>query len=235
MLQADRERKTKLLSQRLALARSGVQAYQRHDLGTAVKSFITYLRILEDAKGVDHGGLTPQHFDSSKDLSELVMISGVYWDLVKIYDGIKVDNQDFKVFMRKYIQFTKGMPFQAVCSETLRKFISSGKAKHLGEFKAAYKILEPSRCFVVTSLVDVIDPQALIDLRGFRDQVLVRSVTGRALTAWYYRKGPALATRVDQLPEGLRRALAVGLTLLGAGLRFAYRIRVPIRLGRKAN
>ncbi len=214
MLAAEEERKRKLAGQRLTLARNGVQAFQRHDMPTAIKSFITYLRILEDSKGVDQGGLTPQHFDMKKDLTELLMISGVYWDLVKIYDKVTVENDDFKQFMRKYIQFTKGMPFQAVCAETLRKFIANGKPKHPGEFKAAYKILGTSRCFVATSLVDVTEDQTLFTLRRFRDEFLAKKRWGRAFTIWYYRHGPSIAARVDQCPQNLR-------SVLGRSLDFA--------------
>ncbi len=207
ILVAAEDRKRKLLSQRITLAKSGVQAFQKHDMGTAIKSFVTYLRILEDVKGVDHGGLTPQHFDMRLDRNELIMISGVYWDLCKIYDRVKVENKEFQQFMRKYIQFTKGMPFQAVCAETLRKYIANGKPKHPNEFKAAYKILAVSRCFVVTSLLDVIDEPALPTLRRFRDEFLARQPWGRGFIRWYYRNGPQIAQQVDALHPALRRGL----------------------------
>ncbi len=223
MLAAEAERKRKLAGQRLTLARNGVQAFQRNDMGTAIKSFITYLRIMEDSKGVDQGGLTPQHFDVKKDISELVMISGIYWDLVKIYDKVTVENDDFQQFMRKYIQFTKGMPFQAVCAESLRKFISNGKPKHPAEFKAAYKILAVSRCFVATSLVDVIDGQTLLTLRRFRDEVLAQKSWGRSFILWYYRNGPKIAEKLDCFPHQFRVVLGSCLDSLAALIRYSVK------------
>lgn len=205
---AEEDRKRKLLSQRLVLARTGVQAYQKNDLGTAIKSFVTYLKILEDLKGVEHGGLTPQHFDSKLDFNELVMINGVYWDLCKIYDRVKVENKDFQQYMRKYIQFTKGMPFQSVSAETLRKYIANGKAKHAKDFKAAYKILGTSRCFVVSSLVDLVQEPTLPVLRSWRDQFLARRGWGRAFITHYYRLGPQIASLLDRAPLGIRLLVA---------------------------
>ncbi len=217
ILIAEEDRKRKLSNQRLSLVKMGVQAFQKHDLGTAIKSFVSYIKILEDIRGVDQDGLAPQHFDLKKDLSELIMISGVYWDLCKIYDRVTVENADFQKYMRKYIQFTKGMPFQAVCAESLRKFIANGKPKHTSEFKAAYKILAVSRCFVVTSLIDVIDEPTLPTLRAFRDQILAQKSWGRKLITWYYRNGPQVADRVDRLPSVLRVILGKCLNVVAVG------------------
>jgi hypothetical protein len=205
---AEQERRKKLLNQRVNLARTGIQAFHRRDQRTAIKCFLTYLKILEDWKGVEHGGLTPQHFDLSKDVTELLMISGVYWDLCKIYDRVAVENQEFHDFMRKYIQFSKGMPFQSVCAESLRKYVSKQRPKHLNEFKAAYKILGTTRCFIATSLVDVMSPETLFPLRSFRDRVLKQTQWGRIFIMWYYGHGPLLADQVDRLPRWLRKTIA---------------------------
>src|SRR3954462_12349211 len=77
MERAEEERRRKLLQKRLELARIGVRAYDAHNFALAVQSFNTYLKILEDSKGVGDGMLSPAHFDQKKDLSELLLISGV--------------------------------------------------------------------------------------------------------------------------------------------------------------
>ncbi len=207
MAVADAERKRKLLNQRLSLARGGIQAFHKHDMGTAIKSFLTYLKILEELKGVEEGALTPQNFDLKKDLSELLMISGIYWDLCKIYDLVKVENKEFRHFLSKYIQFSKGMPYQAVCSESLRKYISNDKPKHRREFKEAYKMIATTKCFVATSLVDTVNLETIPVLRDFRDQVLEKSVLGRGFVRGYYRIGPIVAFGIDRLPDSVREIL----------------------------
>src|SRR4051812_13959708 len=82
---AEEERKRKLQSQRLEFARAGIAAFKNRKLGDAAKSFQSYLKVLEDLKGVPEGGLSPSNFDIKKEQQELLMISGIYWDLVKLF------------------------------------------------------------------------------------------------------------------------------------------------------
>jgi hypothetical protein len=99
------------------------------------------------------------------------------------------------------------MPFQALCAETLRKYISNEKPYHIEEFKSAYRILGDSRCFVATSLIDVTSSKTIPSLRNFRDLILERSTAGRRFILWYYRVGPKIAQGTDRLPLFLRRIL----------------------------
>ncbi len=212
--QAEDDRRRKLLSQRIDIARTGVLSYQRHRVGDAVKSFHNYIRILEELKGCSEGGLMPTMFDFKRDLQELLLISGVYWDMAKMYDRTQsADRQkEFRHYLHKYIIFSKNMPYQVLCAETMRKFLNTSKPVHLKEFKAAYAELSNGKCFVVTSLVDVIDPRALPYWRAFRDQRLRPHWAGRIFIRVYYAVGPAVAWVVDQMPLGARKALARALS-----------------------
>jgi hypothetical protein len=151
------------------------------------------------------------------DVAELLLISGVYWDLAKLFDRTKSPQRqaDFKHYLEKYILFSKGQPFQHVCLETLRKYIANDKPVHTAEFKHAYKIMGGSSyCFVATSLADVCDERTLGRLRHFRDARLKRHAAGRGFVAWYYRSGPAMAAWADRQPRWLRRAMGLGLDWL---------------------
>src|SRR6478736_9329583 len=75
-----------MLRRRIELAQTGVRAFEAGKMADAVRNFHSYLRILEDWKGVGEGMLMPSHFDPKADVSELLLISGVYWDLAKLYD-----------------------------------------------------------------------------------------------------------------------------------------------------
>mgnify|MGYP003393674209 CR=1 FL=1 len=208
--QAEDERRRKLLSQRIDIARSGVLSYQRHRAGDAVKSFHSYIRILEELKGCPEGGLMPTMFDFKRDLQELLLISGVYWDMAKMYDRTQSADRlkDFRHYLHKYIIFSKNMPYQVLCAETMRKFLNTSKPVHVKEFKAAYIELAGNKCFVVSSLVDVIDGEAISYWRGFRDERLQSSRPGRAFVRFYYRVGPAMAFVVDKMPRAVRRFIA---------------------------
>src|SRR4051812_27489138 len=178
---AEEERKRKLQIQRLELAHAGISAFKQRRFGETVRSFQSYIKVLEDLKGVPEGGLTPASFDLKKDQSELLMISGIYWDLVKLFDRTRSPQKrkEFHHYFQKYLLFSKGMPFQPLCAESIRKYISSDKPVHKSEFANAYRILSISRCFVATSLKDVTSVKTLPRLRAFRDHELRKSRIGR--------------------------------------------------------
>lgn len=206
----EKERRRKLENTRLELARAGISAYQRRKLTEAVNHFLTYIKILEEIKEVPVGGLLPSHFDAKRDLPELLMISGVYWDLVKLYDRTKSKerHREFLHYLEKYIAFSRGMPFQHLCAEALRKYLSGDKPVHREDFKNAYKLLSVHQCFVVTALNDQLEPGSLESLRQFRDEVLVRRWAGRWLIRIYYQVGPSVALATDRLSPGKRKLLA---------------------------
>jgi len=210
---AEEERRRKLLSRRIDLARAGLLAYQNGKIIEAVKSFQAYLRIVEDIKNVSEGGLKPDCFDQKKELPEVLMISGIYWDLAKIYDRTHSaeSQREFYHFMEKYIQFSKGLPFQPVCAESLRKYLQYERPMHKNEFKNAYRLLSDSQCFIVTSLIDVTASQTLPIFWNFRDRYLRQYRVGRSFIAWYYRRGPGIALQVNALPPFARKALGKGL------------------------
>lgn len=217
---AERQRKQDMLRRRLDIAGRGVKQFETGKITEAVQSFETYIRILEEWKGAPEGGLTPEHFDRKADLSELLLISGVFWDLAKVYDHTETPAKVvmFKRYIQKYVLFSRGFPYQALCAETLRKYIGARKCKHKAEFKTAYQTLAISKCFVATSLVDVTEEATLVLLREFRDQVLSKSFGGRAFIAVYYRLGPSAAWICDRLPGPARLGLGRALDKLASAL-----------------
>lgn len=213
---AEEERRQKLLSFRLDFVRTGIIAFQKGNYVVAVQNFHAYIKILEDTKNVGEGGLIPSCFDLKKEAAELMMISGVYWDLSKIYDHAKspAKHREFLQYIEKYIIFSKGLTFQPLCAETLRRYISNRKPIHMADFKRAYDMLSVSKCFVASSLVDVIQPHTVLVLRRFRDQSLEPTGWGRALIQWYGRNGPKLAVAMNRLPWAFRKAFALVLDLI---------------------
>jgi hypothetical protein len=222
---AEEERKHKLLTHRIEIAQAGIAAFQKKQIGVAVKNFHMYLKVLEEFKGVSEGGLAPSQFDSQADKNELLMISGIYWDLAKLYDRTNSPEKqkEFHHYMEKYILFSKGMPYQHLCSETLRKYIVTGKALHKSEFKNAYRVIATSRCFVATALVDVSAPSTLPTLRLFRDRYLRKSSLGRRFILEYYKWGPIAARQVLDFPHPIRSGLGKGLDGLASLTRLLFK------------
>jgi hypothetical protein len=212
---AEEVRLKQLKEKRMQLIASGVKAYKANKMGEAVANYQAYLKLLEDWKGVPSGGLSPTVFDRDKELGELLTISGVYWDLARLYDQTKSADRkkDFAHYLGKYLLFSKGMPFQTVCAESLRKYVSQEKPRHRAEFRNAYRVLAPhaTKCFVATALLDVTAPETHPRLRRFRDEVLMQHSAGRRFVSWYYRTGPSLASWSDKLPEPVRKLMGLGL------------------------
>jgi hypothetical protein len=213
--QAELEQRLKLFRQRVDLVRVGLKSYHEyHKVIPAVKAFHSYLRILEEMKGVGDGGLTPAHFDPRKEIAELLLVSGIYWDLVKIYDRTKSPEKyaEFLGYMQKFVMFAKGMPYETVAAETMRKYIAKNGPMHKDQFKQAYKNMGGSNlCFVATSLFDVTDPETIAVLREFRDEKLLKSAAGRIFVRGYYRLGPWIAAALDRMPLSVRRRAGTAL------------------------
>ncbi len=217
---AEEAKKVSLQRQRITLAGKGVQSYDEKNLVDAARAFKAYIKILEDLKGVPSGGLSPSHFDKGKELPELMLISGVYWDLVKLYDRTRSAEKyaEFKSYLAKYIQFSKGMTYQSVASETMRKYLQARRPVHRKDIQEAYKQIADGKCFIATELVAYTGPGTIPALQGFRDQYLKRSRPGRLFVAWYYRKGPGLAAKIGRTPAVARWIAGKSLDLLAAFL-----------------
>ena len=66
-------------------------------------------------------------------------------------------------------------------------------------------------CFVATACFGDYDHPTIVELRRFRDLVLMRSAAGRRFVSVYYRYGPVLAGWVNRLPI-LKPAIRGALT-----------------------
>jgi hypothetical protein len=218
MERADLERRQKLFELRLQTVQKGITAFQRKDIPDAIRNYRLYLKILEGLKGLSDGALLPSHFTSPEEKKELLIISGVYWDLVKIYDKSKTDSRknEFRHYVEKYILFSHQMPFQPFCAELVRKYIAFGKMSHAAEFKNIYRILGSSKCFIVSSLVDLTEFQTLDVFRSFRDEILSSFFLGKILIRMYCFFSPSLAFFLDKSPFFLRAFIAKQLDFLAS-------------------
>ena len=98
MAQAEEDVRKRLLVRRLELARNGISSYQKGKYIDAVGHFTAYIKVVEEVKKCAEGGLSPSHFDIKNEMTELVMISGIYWDLVKLYDRTRSPEKEKEFF-----------------------------------------------------------------------------------------------------------------------------------------
>jgi len=215
--QQERERQREALIQRLDVAKLGIQALTRESFGEATKSFVLYLGMLERAKKVKPGRLHPSQFDPKKEMVELVLVTGIYWDLARTFDRMRGKEQvrEMQAYLNQFVVFSKDSTYKALCAETMRKYLAAERALHRGDFKAAYKRLGGTSCFIASALLDVSDLETLPRLRAFRDERLAPNPAGRALILAYERFSPSIAAWLERAPHGLRLAAARLIDLVG--------------------
>lgn len=220
---AERERRKQIKRKRMELAQGGLRAYNERRYAQSTSLLLGYLKLAEESKGVAEGGLQPSHFDPKEDAIELLLISGVYWDLAKLLDRAKSEGARKKCrhYLEKFILFSKGKSFEAVSAETLRKYVSNDKPIHRNDFRSAYRVMTGTKCFVVTSLQDHVASDTLGVLRGYRDERLARTRRGRLMIRVYYGVGPLLAAGLDRAPEPFRAAVARAIDALAARISAA--------------
>lgn len=205
------EQRKELLRKRVDIAKEGLRLMQTGHVVEAIKHYQQYILILEFWKKCGRDGLTIDHFDRSKDLYEIVLLSGIYWDMAKLYDRAKREDQkeELNLCLSKYVTFSKGMPFQPLSGEALRRYLGSGRCRHRVEFKRTYAALTGERCFIATSLLDVTDPLTIIRLRNFRDGQLRHRRAGRVFIILYYRYSRLAVPVLDRAPHIVRKFLGL--------------------------
>jgi hypothetical protein len=221
MAQQEAERKRENLRKRLDVARMGVDSLVKEAFGEATKSFLTYLRLLELSKRVEPKRLHPSLFDTKQELPELVLLTGIYWDLARTFDRMKSNKRqkEHLHYLEQFVVFAKSASFKPLCAETLRKYLAADKAVHRSDFKAAYKQLGGNTCFIVSSLLDLTDPEVLPILSRFRDETLQSHSWGRWAVRHYEASAPGVARVLDGSPGWVRSIVAQAIDLLAKGIR----------------
>ena len=145
----------------------------------------------------------------NSDAAEMLMLTGVFWDLAKIYDKYKSkDLSKLKYFLDKFVLFSKGTSYQRLSQEMLRKFLTNDNPNHRSQFKDAYVSLGGGRCFVATAVEEHCEANTVVTLKRFRDEVLSKSVFGRGFTRIYYKISPTIAIRLIHSPEERQKRVA---------------------------
>src|SRR5690606_21818553 len=159
---------------RIQNAKDGIAAYRSKDINAAIQYYDKYFSALKIGLKIDRAEtIKTDMFNKEKDGAEMLLIAFISFDMMKIYDRSKAENarEEFKKYTNIFIDFTKGMKYQPLLAEQVRKFIRdmSGKITHKEEFQNTYKTLRPKvgSCFIATSIYPT-DSDQLQILRSFR-------------------------------------------------------------------
>ena len=143
--QADKKKKLALqkkYEQRITIARQGREYFSQKDYVNAAKKYNEYLGILAELNEVDEiYKLTPSMFDQKKQVTEMLLISHIYWELARVHEMTPKLQTAFNKCITQFVKFTANQPYQVLNAEMLRKYIKKNKNKtpQLGVLNHAYQ------------------------------------------------------------------------------------------------
>jgi hypothetical protein len=187
----DRERKLLLkhkFETRITSVKQGKQAFEARDFVTAIRRYTEYLETIAEINKLSGiYDVKPEHFHKTKDLTELMMLSHLYYELAKVYDATEKFEEDVVKCLDQFVIFSVNQPFQVVNSEMARKHLNKFKFKNHAVFQAAYlQIFVKSRkCYVATMCYGETHPTTE-HLRLFK-LWLMTVPGGQAFVSSYYR------------------------------------------------
>jgi hypothetical protein len=135
---------------RITVAKHGKECLDAGDYGNALKKFIDYFLILVELKEVkDIYELKVHMFDPKKDLTELLMISHIFFEMARMYDAVPKFQEDSKKCLDQFVHFSANQPFQVVNSEMVRKYLKKSVFKNPEVFRSAYQqiFVQSKKCY----------------------------------------------------------------------------------------
>ena len=179
----------KKYGQRITIARQGRDAFIQKDFLTATKRYNEYLSILAEKNDLeDVFALSPTMFDNKTDVTEMLLISHVYWEVARINELTPKLQKNFSKALAQFVKFTINQPYQVFNAEMLRKYNKKNKASPSApKLNETYQqiFVQSKKCFIAT-LCFGSEHTTTQTLREFK-LILNRSEFGLKLIELYYR------------------------------------------------
>lgn len=187
--------------QRFTIAKEGKMALNRRDYRMMIYRYTEYLKIMADTYEVPTiYDLKPNSFNQKSDVAELLLISQIYWELAKVYDGSSKSRDKLELTLRQFIRFTIGMQFQGLNTEIIRKELKRRKFKNkeliLKSLEGIYK--ESSGCYLATYFE--LYQNELSTLRNFKNNFLEKRKLGQIFIYNYYELSPSIILFLKKYP-----------------------------------
>ena len=178
---------------RLQVLRKAQEFSRADEIPKAVQQYSIYLNSLARFFGVEEEELSPKLFNQERDITELLLISQVYWDLAKAYDRSPKLAIESVRCLNQFAKFTQGFKYQYVNAQMIKKYIKGRLPHNIKAFEAAYEKVrvEGKGCYIATCLYGPSHWKTQ-RLRTFRTQYLSRSRLGQSLTQFYEEHSPKL-------------------------------------------
>ena len=186
---------------RVTIAKFGKESFDAGDYANAIKKYTEFFEILAEAlECKDIYSLSTDKFDPKSQLTEMLMISHIYFDLARIYDSNEKFHDEARKCLDRFIHFSINQPYQVVNSELIRKYVKKSRLKLLTDFQNSYHqiYIQSKKCFVVTHCYGE-HHQITQDYRQFKEWMLDFS-WGHQFIQRYYQLSPKLIHWCEKFP-----------------------------------
>ena len=186
---------------RITTVKFGKESLDVSDYGNALAKFTDYLKTLAEVKKVkDIYSLRTTHFDPKKDITEMLMISHLYFEMARMYDAVPKFHAESQKCLEQFVHFSANQPYQIVNSEMIRKWLKKSVFKNTEAFRAAHQqiFVQSKKCYVVTFCMGN-DHPVTEQCREFKDWLLNYSL-GRELVRFYYHYSSRAVVRWEKNP-----------------------------------
>ncbi len=203
---AMKEREYKLMLKhrfetRITNVRQGKEAFSSGDFVTAIRRYTEYLETIAEIHSVPGiYELRVEHFHKTKDVTEMLMISHLYFEVAKVYDATGKYENDVQKCLDQFVLFSINQPFQVVNSEMARKHLRKFHFKKHDMFFRAYQqiFVKSRKCYIATHCFGENDDRTN-NLRLFKRWLLARR-HGLKVVESYYRVSSPLVDFLDHHP-----------------------------------
>lgn len=193
----------KKYAQRITIARQAREAFLQKDYINATQKYHEYLAILAELNEVsDIYQLAPKMFDSKRQITEMLLISHVYWELARINEMTPKLQQNFSKSLNQFVKFTINQPYQVLNAEMLRKYIKKNKriTPQLSLLNDAYQqiFVQSKKCYIATMCFGG-NHETTNALREFKS-VIIDYKIGQSFVAFYYKYSSSLVKNCETRP-----------------------------------
>ena len=206
--ESKQERQKKLLlqrrfSKRITIARQGREAFMERNNVGCMQKYQEYLLIIAESKNTDDiFKLNPSMFDDTTQLSELLLISHVFWEMARIYEMTPKLQMNFQNCLNQFVKFTTNQPYQVLNAEMMRKYnkMNAKRSRYGDKYIEAYSqiFVQSKSCYIASHCFGY-DAMETIRLRRFKDEILLWPL-GEYFVAIYYRCSSKLVDYLDHKP-----------------------------------
>lgn len=192
-----KEHQAEVFRARLKYLKQAQSLYREEKVSQAIDNYYKYLAVLANNNNTTEDKLSPTMFDPDKDVSELLLISHVYWDLAKAFDRSPHHQRECLRCLDQFVKFSIGFKYQHVNAQIIRKFNNKKQAHNYKAFEQAYTKIHVSskKCYVATALYGNEHPVTM-DLRQFKLKIQHTKI-GFKFIEFYYRLSPLLVEKAE--------------------------------------